>query len=443
MCATKLLCFTRSSSLIQQMPSEYSPSRYMRDDTTWMQNSVYQNLNEVMILKVSLAHSQNFLETYLGNFAQSSAKLMLLLVRMPELSRKMVNHLRIMIEEVETDKIKDRKLFVVLVHFPSTSFFDPCYPSLFLQGWDHYYLDSVGHGMLNDNGTVTEVLSVKQWFSTCCFPNEYSATRDQMIKTLQGMVKEAIPYVAARILVPTQKCGNFNRPMNASERMDAVRHILIDLEFGNELANRYCSYWSTGKMNELIRKATRFTQTKKSTLNLTDSIQSTFRSLFFDFLVYMLNSFNEDCSLDILFEVTESTSARSTVSELSCSLIGVLPKPDLSQLPVLCNRLIKQSIILPPRPPKFPLFSKVCKTMENAISTCRKSRGSSSSHLAQHSLHMANENDSIHDTTSQKMSRVVLTFLKVTSSRIAACFCPKMQKDVAIVMPKTKKLSRC
>lgn len=201
-----------------------------------------------MILKVTLAHSQNFLETYLSNFVQSSAKIMLLIGRMPELSRKMVNHLRIMIEEAENDNIQHKKLFVLLLHFPSTSFFDPCYPSLFLQGWDHCYLDSVGHGILNADGTVTELLAVKKWFTNCCFPSEYTeSTREQMYQTLQGMFEEAIPHVAARMLVPSQKCGRFNRPMTAAERREAVRHVLIDLKLGDKLANEYCSYWTTKK----------------------------------------------------------------------------------------------------------------------------------------------------------------------------------------------------
>ena len=36
-----------------------------------------------------------------------------------------------------------QKLFVLLLHFPAMMFYDPCYPSLFLHGWDHYYLDAI------------------------------------------------------------------------------------------------------------------------------------------------------------------------------------------------------------------------------------------------------------------------------------------------------------
>ena len=36
-----------------------------------------------------------------------------------------------------------QKLFVLLLHFPPTMFYEPCYPALFLYGWDHYYLDTI------------------------------------------------------------------------------------------------------------------------------------------------------------------------------------------------------------------------------------------------------------------------------------------------------------
>ena len=36
-----------------------------------------------------------------------------------------------------------QKLFVLLLHFPAMMFYKPCYPSLFLCGWDHYYIDAI------------------------------------------------------------------------------------------------------------------------------------------------------------------------------------------------------------------------------------------------------------------------------------------------------------
>ena len=78
---------------------------------------------------------------------------------MQETKSQIINHIRIMIEEVEhpNEKVKasceicalysawwfQQKLFVLLLHFPAMMFYDPCYPSLFLCGWDYYYIDAV------------------------------------------------------------------------------------------------------------------------------------------------------------------------------------------------------------------------------------------------------------------------------------------------------------
>ena len=36
-----------------------------------------------------------------------------------------------------------QKVFVLLLHFPPTMFYEPCFPALFY-GWDFYYLDTIG-----------------------------------------------------------------------------------------------------------------------------------------------------------------------------------------------------------------------------------------------------------------------------------------------------------
>ena len=59
-----------------------------------------------------------------------------------------------MIEEAElhssSNGTANTKVFVVLIHFPPARLLtkEPCYPALFLQGWDHFYLDTIADGAL-------------------------------------------------------------------------------------------------------------------------------------------------------------------------------------------------------------------------------------------------------------------------------------------------------
>ena len=227
------------------------------------------------------------------------------------------------------------------------------------------------------------------------------------------MVKEAIPYVASRLVIQKQKSGCFNCTMNAAERRKAVRHILIDQKFGDEFASRYSSYWSPEKMMELIRISTQFTHTKKSTLNLTDSMQSSFSSHFSDYMVYMLNKFNQDCSLDILFE----EHIDPMIGDLCLSLVAVLPRPEFSQLPVLCNHFNSQSTVTMLRVPKFPMFLQVCKMVESAFSVCKTARPVcvNSASLQQSDVEGTELNPAIGD-----MNQAVLEYLNV---RINMIFC--------------------
>ena len=90
---------------------------------------------------------------------------MLIVINMQYSTVEIVNHLRIMIEEAEAQFHSSEelnKLFVVLLHFPPEMFFNHCYPSLFLSGWDHYYLDTIAPP--EEKG----VIDICQWFSHCC-----------------------------------------------------------------------------------------------------------------------------------------------------------------------------------------------------------------------------------------------------------------------------------
>ena len=92
------------------------------------------------------------------------------------MKQETVNHLRVMIEEAETLAVPmSCKLFVLLLHFPPVMFFDACYPSLFLRGWSHYYLDSIGRSSSAHHGT----LDIEEWFQRCCFPEKSKRERER------------------------------------------------------------------------------------------------------------------------------------------------------------------------------------------------------------------------------------------------------------------------
>ena len=121
-------------------------------------------------------------------------------------------------------------------------------------------------------------------------------------------------------------------------------------------------------MLELLQKVSRFTYNQKSTLNITDAIQTSFRSLFFDFLVYMFAKFNEDHNLDILMD--ERCTPQTL--ELFLGLLRTLPVPDLKLLRVLSATVILQAPKKSSHLPKFPFFRYVCEAVDKYIEESRE-----------------------------------------------------------------------
>ncbi len=358
---TKILCFSRSSQLIHQLPTQHPSPAYEPQDSIKVHQSlsdlVYPHPARLMVCKLSSVLSQGSIQELLRTFFRSdAAQVLLIIANMQETSKEVVNHVRIMIEEAENSLGSDDqgKLTVLLLHFPPAKFFDYCYPSLFLQSWDHCYLDTIAHN------AVKGVVDIGDWFRQCCFPPEEPVPpeNDSLLLAMKGILPEAIPVLSSRVFFGSKEGQCFNSEMNASERSKALRELLFNKGVGDVLCERFRSYWKPGFMAEQLEKAASFTYSRESTLNITDFIQTIFKNSFFDFLVYMVSRINEDFNIDVIF----SEQCSPAVRELFLDMLRVFPTPKLAQLKVL-------SASLPtPKPspftPRFPFFRMVSEQLE-------------------------------------------------------------------------------
>ena len=322
-----------------------------------------------MLCKVSLGHSQHKLEKLLDRFVNSDCHMLLLIVNMQEITKKMVNHLRIMIEEAENKRLNTNKLFVLLLHFPPVMFFSPCYPSLFLQGWGHHYLDTVASGTLTTEG-VKAVVNIKEWFYYSCFPHSSlsSADDDHMVAALEELLAETVPIITSRVSFIIIQNGTTG-VMNASQRTQFLKQLLYEKKLGKLLVTKFRSYWTPKVMVEHIQKVSKLMYAQESTLNITDSIQSIIRSTFFDFLVYLFSRMNQKLYLSIILD----PGCPPVIEDLFIKLMPTIGVPDLTQLKVLCTTL---------RPdyqpnkvahsPRFPFFVYIYDTVEKIIDESRE-----------------------------------------------------------------------
>ena len=384
-CPTKLLCFTRSSPLIYQLPTEYPATVTTRTPTkhveTLVREHIFTQLDLLSICKVTSGHSQGKLEKM---FANSNHQVLLLIANMQELTKKMVNHLRIMIEEAESRMENKSKLFVLLLHFPPLMFFNPCYPSLFLQGWSHHYLDAIACGILTTEG-VKSVVDIKSCFYHCCFSGSLSEPADEegrMLEALSELFPEAIPIIASQVAFICESNGNLFE-LNASQRTELLEWFFKntgesncsgDVEGRDSIAQiltaKFCKYWTPELMVEQIEHVSRSMYAQDSTLNITDSIQSIVRAAFFDFLVYMFNRISEDHIIDIS---EEDGSPVVCKDQLFLTLLREIRVPELAQLKSLSATIglqqehKKAKCVL-----KFPLFKYVWEILDKMIDESRE-----------------------------------------------------------------------
>ena len=320
-----------------------------------------------MVCKLSNVPSQSHVLDLLRTFVHSeTAEVLLLVVNMQEISQQVMNHIRIMIEEEEALLLKEdrkQKLFLLLLHFPPAKFSSACYPSLFLRGWDHCYLDTVAHS------AIPGVIDIHSWFWDSCFPpdNLPPPEYDPLIIALREILKEAIPILASRVFFGLVPNGHFNATMSGSKRTKILNTLLFEKGVGEVLCERFRSYWKPSVMSEYLEKAVAATRSHNSTLNITDSIHTTFKSLFFDFLVYMISRINEDCNIDVLFLPT----CTPAVQTLFHDIVRLFRIPrQLSELKMRSSHLQvgkKMSYL-----PQFPFFKAVSGEIERLVEESRE-----------------------------------------------------------------------
>ena len=327
---------------------------------------IFGNVDKLMVCKLSMVISQTTIKDLIKEFLDSEkAEVFLLVINMQETSKEIVNHIRIMIEETEALSKQRMKLFVVLLHFPPAQFFQPCYPSLFLKGWDHCYLDTIAHS------SVDGMVDIRDWFWQCCFPQQSSQLdEDTLIQALDDILPQAIPVLVSRVFFGSRENCYFNCTMNGHDRTKALNQLLKkgqgDVTVGRIFCEKFRAYWKPSVMAEQLEKAALFSRNRESTLNITESIQTNFKSLFFDFLVYMISRINENYNLEILFNPDCSDAEQ----QLFLEILRLFPTSKLSQIAILSNNIYQ------PKPPvytpKFPFFRIIFEIMEKVVEQSRE-----------------------------------------------------------------------
>ena len=342
MCPTKLLCYTRSSTLtVKLFPTEATTRENLGQTCEY----VYSRPEAVYFCQFSSRLSKHDFEKHVQDFLQNeSYEVFLLVVNIEGDSKRMyqyVNHLRVIIEQLEIEAGQVKKLFVLLLLLPATQLFTSNYPCLYLRGWDLHYLDSISPNV--STSRKPSMLKISDWFSQLCIPNILESNNSIVASTLDfldGLLDDIIPVVVSRVTFGLNSNGLINRPMPVYLRSQLTRNLFKDCDVGNVLCTRFLQYWSVETMNEYIQFAANDIYSHHSTLSLADQLQVTLHFLFANFVVYILNEINTCFGLDIMYVEADSGPELAFELENRCLLdlitemLRFIQIPDISTISV-------------------------------------------------------------------------------------------------------------
>ena len=321
--------------------------------------------NRFSVLKITAISTQTIIFRRLQSFVQSDThEVMLVVINMQYSTVEIVNHLRIMIEEAETQFRSSKelnKLFVVLLHFPPEMFFNHCYPSLFLTGWDHYYLDTIAPP--EEKG----VIDICQWFSHCCGAINCKNPAEFLDKPLQELMEKAIPALAAQFSM------ELSDQLVIGNKVKMLEDV-FQSNLGEIVRERFISYWLTSVITEVSEQAANYPHMYESTLSITDAILTIVKSSFYDFLFYVLSILRKECVLGPLSQYQQDQDNQEFI-QLSFDLFRSYPLPKTlphlkaASMSEIHSVHVENTSYL--QRCRFPFFDFISNLLENLLDQCK------------------------------------------------------------------------
>ena len=292
----KILCFSRTTSfLFESLPHEFFAfsSNESKHENRKKLKRMFPNIEDDTIDTMCILQ---VLQNSIGSDINRKVKkflvfenysLFIMLVNVQEISKETINYLRIIIEELEFE-LNEHKHFILLLHFPSEDFYTHCYPTLFLDGWNHCYLDAIAPS------EKTGVIDLKSCFQYC-FQIEIPANLSFMEKTVEVLLDTEVSIISAA-RIGTLQCkseANF-------ASMSSLLSLAGNYSIGNSLKVKFCQQWTPSKMMQLLQQAANSAILQEYTLNMTDAINTLLKSSFYNFMHYMVTILNKHGALRLL-----------------------------------------------------------------------------------------------------------------------------------------------
>lgn len=265
------------------------------------------DVSSLSLLNLSIISSQQALTDKIDLFLQDgSMKLLILVVNMLESSPEAVNHLRMIIEKYQSS-FDVPKSILLLLHFPSSLFFNGIYPTLFLHGWNYRYINSLA------SKAESGLIDIELWIKKCLNRNvPLNDLHDTSLSdSLVHSAKTSIPLLTADF--------KSNRFITKTEL-----NVVLNLEVAKLICDRFLEYFCSHLYTKYLEDVAKEVFERKSTINLKTQVEEKIKDNFFYFIKYILS----------FFHVHGVTTAlmNQKCTEFIYALIPYTPVPDLVKL---------------------------------------------------------------------------------------------------------------
>ena len=374
-CSSLNILHTRSDQFIHAIPSLPADRGLSSEDSETVENVLKlvheQGPHGLIIENLSRLRSEALVRGAIQTWAQHDTRhIFLLLVDMNhQHALDRTNFVRMVVEQHLSETTK--KTFALLLHYsPSSCLQSQCYPALFLGGWQHFFLDSVGDG--------SSEFGVDRFVALACQDTSASAAsldsrRECILQTIQALLPRILPYLAS------QKLFYSNQDMIQNESFYHRKNVLGrlmetavgDCTIGCILCQKFASMWLDHALFQTTRSASEALLRGTTQLSLSMSIQSVLIQSFQVFLGAAMADANQWMNLDLVHDGSSNADVLKLFG-LSLQRLPVLPFEEL-----VLQRKQSSFTRLRPLPasrhstakPHFPFFNFISGYFDELVET--------------------------------------------------------------------------
>jgi ATPase family associated with various cellular activities (AAA) len=370
---TKVILYARSEASIRSIPG-YSLTHSCPLDAEGLdkiKELVHGNVDEIFIEHLSTLRSETMLRTSIETWIKDDGrKIFLLIVDMG--AADSVDHVNFARTFMEQRLPKDKgKVFVMLLHHPpSVANRGSCYPALFLQGWNHVFLDGIG-------GPSGPAVGVENCIELACKAEHIENTHPGQIapvtalcSSLQLMLHRVVGHVATHVIFSAEQLGA--APIGSAEQVsvsyrERYRFLMMHMNksldgetIGSILCSKFAALWLDACLLKTMRRASEGLLRGRTQLSLSMSVRSNLMDMFDAYLLSMVKEMNQGQSLSIV----SSDSTKEDVNALFGIVLRDIPVAPFDEL-MLLRTVVKK--VGPQTPCRFPFFPLISECLDDLL----------------------------------------------------------------------------